>query len=225
MVHRDLKPGNIVVDRGCPRIGDFGSVRSLGANGTETTASHHSVLYRPPECFATNLYSRRGDVYQVGLVTYQLLGGVLHYDGTRYLTRRQRKQYEEIRDQIDQSLFVDNVIRQRAEAQTLLDLTSLPPWISNGAKRAIREMTHPTPNERLSSMGDVAASMSQLRTTLKNWRLVGTIARLETEDRVLEIRPSTTKRYEAFQQRAGAFRRVPGLEPSTFSDLVTRCSR
>jgi len=224
MVHRDLKPGNIVMDRGTPRIADFGSVRTLDKDTAETSASQHSILYRPPESCATNRYSRRGDVYQVGLVTYQLLGGELHYDGTQYLTARERKQYEAIDDPVDRSLFVDKVIRQRADAGTLIDFSSLSPWISNGAKRVIRAMTCPEPNERLSSMADVAAEMSQLRTTLRNWRLVDTVARLATQDKVIELRPTAASRYEAFQQKAGAFRRVQGWEPSTLADLVKRCS-
>lgn len=225
MVHRDLKPGNIVLDRGTPRIADFGSVRTLNANETNTSASQHSVLYRPPESFATNRYSRRGDVYQLGLVTYQLLGGVLHYDGTQYLSTRDRRKYEKITDIIDRSLFVDSVIQQRAEAGTLIDLTSLPPWVSSGAKRGIRAITHPTPSRRLGSMSDVAAQISQLRITLRNWQWVGATARLVSDDRVIELRPTHGNRYEAFQQKQSSFRRVSGLEPSALSDLVTYYSR
>ena len=75
MVHRDLKPANIVMDGHTPRIADFGTVRILNQGSAVTTASRHSGLYRPPETFASNQYSRAGDVYQVGLVAYQLLGG------------------------------------------------------------------------------------------------------------------------------------------------------
>jgi len=224
MVHRDLKPGNIVIDQGIPRIADFGSVKTLDKDTAETTVSQHSVLYRPPESFATGRYSRLGDVYQVGLVAYQLLGGALPYDGTKYLTARERKQYEAISDVVDRSLFVDRALQQRAEMGKLMDLASLPPWITNAAKRVIRAMANPKPQERLGSMADVAAEMSRLRTTLRNWQLVGTTARLVADDRTIELRCTTANRYEAFQQKAGAFRRIPGWEPSTLDDLVNRCS-
>jgi serine/threonine protein kinase len=224
MVHRDLKPGNIVMDRDAPRIADFGSVRILVDGANETSASQHSVLYRPPESFATNRYSRCGDVYQVGLVTYQLLGGTLPHDGRQYLAPRERMQYEALGNDIDRSLFVDKVIRRRAEAGSLIDTNSLPPWISNRAKRALRSMTHPDPSQRLTSMSDVAAAMSTLRTTLHNWRFIGTTAQLLTADRVIEVRLTASNRYEAFQQKAGPFRRVSGMEPSTLADLVKRCS-
>jgi serine/threonine protein kinase len=223
MVHRDLKPANIVMDKGTPRIADFGSVRILADGSSETSASQHSILYRPPESFATNRYRRSGDVYQIGLVAYQLLGGALPYDGTLYLSPREHMEYAAIEDQIDKSLFVDQVLRRKAETGKLMDFSSLPPWISIAAKRALREMTHPDPVQRLGSMSDVAASMSKMRGSHYNWQFVASTARLVTADRVIELRPKPSNLYEAFQQKAGAFRRVPGMEPSNLAELVKHC--
>src|SRR5208337_4145178 len=53
LIHRDLKPPNIVCDRGTPLIADFGSVRQLAEGETDVPASGHSALYRPPESFQT----------------------------------------------------------------------------------------------------------------------------------------------------------------------------
>lgn len=225
MVHRDLKPGNIVMDRGVPRIADFGSVRILSHDAEETTASQHSVLYRPPESFATSRYGRLGDVYQVGLVTYQLLGGVLPYDGTLYLSAKERKQYAAMQDTADRSLLVDSAIRRCAEAGSLIDLSSLPPWISSSAKRELRAMTNPSPSDRINSMAGVASALSRLRTTLLNWRFEGAVAKLVTPGKAIELRPVGANHYEGFQQKTGGFRRIPRWEPSTLADLVTRCER
>jgi serine/threonine protein kinase len=224
MVHRDLKPANIVMEGGTPRIADFGSVRLLDSGSNETTASQHSALYRPPESFATNRYSRSGDVYQIGLLAYQLLGGLLPYDGIRYLSPRDLKKYAAIRDRVDQSLFIDSVLRRRAETGTLIDLSSLQPWISNSAKRVLRAMTHPNPRQRLASVADVAASMLKLRAGLQDWRYVEQTAQLVLEDRTIELRPTTSGLHEAFQKKTGAFRKMPGTERSTLADLVKRCA-
>lgn len=224
MVHRDLKPANIVLDGDAPRIADFGSVRIVDLTSNDTCASQHSVLYRPPESFRTNRYSRSGDVYQIGLVAYQLFGGVLPYDGREYLSRGERKQYEAIEDPIDQSLFVDGVIRRRAETGKLMDFASLPPWISSAAKRALRQMTDPNPRKRLASMAGVAAAMCKVRATLRDWRFEGPTAQLSLFDRMIEIRPTGSDQYEAFQNKSGTFRRMPGMQPSTLADLVKRCS-
>lgn len=81
MIHRDLKPGNIVMHAGTPRIADFGSVTAIEKGHQDVVASRHSILWRPPESFETGRYSKKGDVYQIGIAVYQLLGGKLHYDG------------------------------------------------------------------------------------------------------------------------------------------------
>ena len=49
MVHRDIKPGNIVVEGDRPLIADFGSVRNVPYTQTASEVSNHTTLYRPPE--------------------------------------------------------------------------------------------------------------------------------------------------------------------------------
>ena len=102
------------MDAGTPRIADFGSVKALAAGEKETTASKHSILFRPPESFDSQKYSVKGDIYQIGVLIYQLFGGDLPYDGRKYLTAKELIAYNAIPDQVDQSLFVDDAIRRRA---------------------------------------------------------------------------------------------------------------
>jgi len=224
MVHRDLKPGNVVMDGAIPRIADFGTVRILDPDSSVTTASQHSSLYRPPESWSTNTYTRAGDVYQLGFVTYQLLGGRVHYDGRNYLTAAERKTYEGMQDVVDQSLFVDAAIRRKAENGTLADLSSLPPWITVASKKALRNMLHPDPGERLGSMADVTAAMHKFRGDTDNWSFRVDVARLAKSGKVFELRPTGSGNYEAFQQKKSSFRRVPGLQPDTLAALVKDCS-
>lgn len=91
MLHRDLKPGNIVMLSGTPRIADFGSVSAIKDGHQDVVASRHSILWRPPESFDTGRYSKKGDVYQIGMAVYQLLGERLYYDGMAYLSKKQKK--------------------------------------------------------------------------------------------------------------------------------------
>ena len=224
MVHRDLKPANIVMDGFVPRIADFGTVRILDQNSSFTTASQHSVLYRPPESWATNTYSRVGDVFQLGLVAYQLLRGLVHYDGREYLSTSERKKYESIPDPVDQSLYVDQVIRRRAEAGTLGDMSTLPPWIGPAAKKALRSMLHPDPTQRLGSMADVTAAMHKVRGETANWSFDGNVAKLSLNGKLVVLRPTNSGQYEAFQQIKSSFRRAPGVKPGTLADLVKRYS-
>lgn len=78
LVHRDTKPGNILIgDTGCAMIGDFGSVKAVSEEGRVNSASGQSALYRPPESFSHSEYTKVSDIYQCGLVFFQLLGGHL----------------------------------------------------------------------------------------------------------------------------------------------------
>jgi serine/threonine protein kinase len=83
VVHRDLKPGNILLDWDWNvRIADFGhSVSrkfpdSLSMNGEGLWALMPSVDWRylAPECY-DNQYSPRSDVFAVGLILFELIVG------------------------------------------------------------------------------------------------------------------------------------------------------
>ena len=95
LLHRDLKPSNIFLnDDRRALIGDFGSVKKLPEGSQSISPSGHSLIYRPPETITSNSYGPTGDIYQVGLVLYQLLGGALPYDGHAWLSQRQLEQLE-----------------------------------------------------------------------------------------------------------------------------------
>ena len=80
VVHRDLKPGNILIDAaGNPRITDFGLAKQTDADSELTTTGQilGTPSYMPPEQAAGNT-SEAGplsDVYSLGAVLYCMLTG------------------------------------------------------------------------------------------------------------------------------------------------------
>lgn len=83
VVHRDLKPGNILLaSDGTPKIADWGLGKVLG-EGDETVAPGYSLHYAAPEQLAPARFGHpdeRTDLYQLGVVFYELLTGTLPYD-------------------------------------------------------------------------------------------------------------------------------------------------
>jgi serine/threonine-protein kinase len=94
ILHRDIKPGNILLDRqGEPHLTDFGLARLLEQESTITHSSDvlGTPSYMSPEQAEGNnvRVSRATDVYGLGAVLYQLLTGHPPFaGGTTYETIR-----------------------------------------------------------------------------------------------------------------------------------------
>lgn len=85
VIHRDIKPGNMVVDtEGQPWIVDFGLARDLARETrlTQSGAQLGTPSYMAPEqCVDAGKADARTDVYALGVVLYELLTGQRPFGG------------------------------------------------------------------------------------------------------------------------------------------------
>jgi serine/threonine protein kinase len=83
VVHRDLKPQNIMIDRkGNAKIMDFGIARSLRGKGiTAAGVMIGTPEYMSPEQVEGKEADQRADIYSLGIILYEMLTGRVPFEG------------------------------------------------------------------------------------------------------------------------------------------------
>jgi serine/threonine protein kinase len=94
LVHRDLKPDNVIVEIGddgteIPRIVDFGIAVLRDRDGsieggklTETGQVLGTPIYMSPEQAQAEAVDQRSDLFALGVIVYQMLAGTVPFEGS-----------------------------------------------------------------------------------------------------------------------------------------------
>jgi serine/threonine protein kinase/Tfp pilus assembly protein PilF/ribosomal protein L40E len=100
VMHRDLKPQNIMIDReGNARIMDFGIARSLKAEGiTDKGVIIGTPEYMSLEQVEGKEVDQRSDIYALGVILYEMVTGRVPFEGHTPLSVALRQKTEMPRD-------------------------------------------------------------------------------------------------------------------------------
>ncbi len=99
VIHRDLKPQNIMVDmEGNAKITDFGIARSIQTKGlTGPGVIIGTPEYMSPEQVEGKPVDQRSDLYSLGIILYELVTGKLPFEGDTPLSVAVKHKTEEPR--------------------------------------------------------------------------------------------------------------------------------
>jgi eukaryotic-like serine/threonine-protein kinase len=140
-VHRDIKPGNLLVSRrGQVQITDFGIAQLAGsARVTHPGMLVGTAAYLAPERAAGAPATPAADLYSLGIVAYQCLTGRLPFDG--------------------EAVAVALAHQEQA-------LPPLPPWVPSGVAALVADLTAKDPRARPASAWEVAKRAEHWRAAL-----------------------------------------------------------
>jgi serine/threonine-protein kinase len=141
VIHRDVRPENILLEQGHALVADFGIARILESVAGEHISTSGLVIglpgYMSPEqATASRELDRRTDIYSLGCVVYEMLAGQPPFTGatrTAVLARQ-------ISDQVP-------------------PLRTLCPTIPPAIERAVQRALAKRPDDRFATAADFAAAL------------------------------------------------------------------
>jgi eukaryotic-like serine/threonine-protein kinase len=150
VVHRDLKPQNIMLDKqGKVAVMDFGIARSIEFGGmTQTGALIGTPEYMSPEQVQGNKVDARSDLFTLGIIFYELLTGTMPYKAETVMgtmikrTKERARPPAELNPEVPQ--FLSDVVSKCLEAdpqkryQSAREIfNDLEAWQAGAARRAL----------------------------------------------------------------------------------------
>ena len=134
LVHRDIKPGNIMMDsNGQTKVTDFGIARALTSDGEATMTQTGMVIgtasYLSPEQAQGNPVDPRSDVYALGCVLYEMLSGSPPFTGDSPLSIA----YKHVRENPEPPSHLNPDVPQELDAIVLKAMAKNPDNRFSGA--------------------------------------------------------------------------------------------
>lgn len=82
VVHRDIKPANILYNKGVYKLADFGMAKYLQTCEQNMLKSHVGTpYYMAPQILERKSYTKKCDVWSLGVIFYELIFGRLPWEG------------------------------------------------------------------------------------------------------------------------------------------------
>lgn len=210
IVHRDLKANNILITNELKAIiGDFGSARRIENNKTSTRSSRYTKFYRAPEAIIDSSHSFQSDIYQVGVILFQMLGGFFSLNYSDWFDKKELIKIAKIpihRDRID---FEDALIDEKIVKGKLFNLDTLPCYVDKKLRAIVKSATNVCSSKRYASTTDFLNALYGYRHISKSWFAEGdSLPVAECGDKKYRITEFKNNFFAEKMQKDGNWRKI-----------------
>jgi len=252
IIHRDIKPANIFLcsrasarshdeprsdtsvtarhhgDAGAVKLLDFGIAKLKDQTGlTRTGTTVGTAAYMSPEHIAGHAIDERADVWSIGVVLYELLGGVRPFNGEnalaimRSIADDRPRALSTVRSEVPPALdsIIERALQKRvgeryASAHDLLaELESLRSLMGESATAAVAHAASASRASRNKRSMAIGAAALVLLAAASLWFVTRSLRARQTQVMVDEIR--TMVEHDRFYE---ALRRLRTLPPDVAGD-------
>ena len=148
ILHRDVKPGNIMLGSSGAKLSDFGLATFLGSDKANSHEGY--ITHLPPEYFDESPATEHFDIYAIGMTFFRVSCGYMKWLD---IVKTQREPMQKIKD------------------GKLIQSIGYPRYVPSTLRRIINKACHPDVTKRFQTAAEMRQALERLRPRI-DWKAV-----------------------------------------------------